>query len=107
MPTGETFSGQIKSEEYGYASGYSAGVTWYADLRGYDVLYVADALYGHGEFTLEKKLQRQVVQKCMGIMCILLPAFVPALQFPSSDRSLFQVAVFLTNEATRKLLAIR
>ena len=55
VPTGKTFTGAIKSEEYGYASGFAAGVTWYADLRGYDIIYVADALYGHGEFTLEKK----------------------------------------------------
>ena len=66
VPTGETFTGYIKSEEYGYASGYSAGVTWYADLRGYDVLYVADALYGHGEFTLEKKTSSTGSSKMYG-----------------------------------------
>lgn len=65
-PTGETFTGAIKSEEYGYASGYSAGVTWYADLRGYDILYVADALYGHGEFTLEKKVTSSGTSKLYG-----------------------------------------
>ena len=65
-PTGETFTGAIKSEEYGYGSGYSSGVTWYADLRGYDILYVADALYGHGEFTLEKKTSATGSSKIYG-----------------------------------------
>ena len=65
-PTGETFTGAIKSEESGYGSGYSSGVTWYADLRGYDILYVADALYGHGEFTLEKKTSATGSSKIYG-----------------------------------------
>ena len=41
-------------------------MTWYADLRGYDVLYVADALYGHGEFTLEKKTSSTGSSKMYG-----------------------------------------
>lgn len=65
-PTGERFTGAIKSQENGYASGYSAGVTWYADLRGYDIIYVADALYGHGEFTLEKKTSSTGSSKMYG-----------------------------------------
>lgn len=52
MPTG-SFTGKVKSEEYGYASAYSAGVTWYADLKGYDILLVATKLYGYGSFKLE------------------------------------------------------
>ena len=54
-----------------------------------------------------KKLHRQVVQKCMGIMCIQQPVLVPALQFQSSDHSLFQGEAPPTNEEIRKLLAIR
>lgn len=46
--------GNIHSEESGYASASEAGVTWYADLKGYGVL-TPTALYGYGEFALEKK----------------------------------------------------
>lgn len=49
----------------------------------------------------------QEVRKCMGIMCIQRPALVPASQFPSSDRSLFQAEDLLTSEGIKKLLAIR
>ena len=65
-PTGETFTGAVKSEEYGYAAGYSSGVTWYADLRGYTESYVVDKLYGHGEFFLEKKTSETGTSKVYG-----------------------------------------
>ena len=47
-------NGAIQSEEYGYANGYPSGVTWYADLKGY-IGPIVTSLYGHGEFTLERK----------------------------------------------------
>ena len=44
---------EIKSEEYGYAKGFDAGVTWYADLVGHAGI-TATRLYGHGEFVLKE-----------------------------------------------------
>lgn len=48
-------NGQIHSEEYGYARGFSAGVTWYADLKGHNLMSPTISLYGAGEFRLRKK----------------------------------------------------
>ncbi len=45
----------VQSSEKGYASGGNAGVTWYADLHGHDLLHPVDTLYGHGEFVLVQK----------------------------------------------------
>lgn len=61
-----SFTGMIKSEEYGYASGYNAGVTWYADLVGHNPAIVVEAMYGHGEFTLEKKTSGSGSSKIYG-----------------------------------------
>lgn len=47
-------NGGIHAEEYGYAKGFAAGVTWYADLKGYTGINI-DKLYGYGEFVLRKK----------------------------------------------------
>lgn len=49
----ESFTGEIKSEEYGYARAFDSGVTWYADLVGY-LGITATKLYGHSEFVLRK-----------------------------------------------------
>lgn len=49
----QSFTGEIKSEEDGYASAFNAGVTWYADLVGH-LGVTATKLYGHGEFVLRK-----------------------------------------------------
>ena len=48
-------NGAVHSEEHGYAKGFSAGVTWYADLRGHNLAAPITSLYGHGEFVLRKK----------------------------------------------------
>lgn len=45
---------QIHSSESRYASGSSAGVSWYADLKGY-IGVVPTALYGYGRFKLVPK----------------------------------------------------
>ncbi|MGL5253679.1 MAG: hypothetical protein ACRC9L_01460 [Brevinema sp.] len=49
----QEFTGEIKSEEYGYAKGFDSGVTWYADLVGYGAVN-ATKLYGHGSFVLRE-----------------------------------------------------
>ena len=45
---------QIHSSESGYASASNAGVTWYADLKGY-VGVNPTKLYGYGTFKLNPK----------------------------------------------------
>lgn len=49
------FFNRIKSEENGYAKGFSSGVTWYADLVG-QWPFVLTRLHGHGEFVLTRKV---------------------------------------------------
>ena len=47
-------TGEIHSEENGYADASPAGVTWYADLKGYGSGIKIKKLYGYGYFSLEK-----------------------------------------------------
>lgn len=49
-----TVINQVHSYEQGYASSSNAGVTWYADLKGYTGVSPTK-LYGHGTFTLNAK----------------------------------------------------
>ncbi|HIQ77384.1 MAG TPA: hypothetical protein IAB79_08090 [Candidatus Faecousia excrementipullorum] len=48
------YIGQIHSSEYGYANASSSGVTWYADLKGYNGI-TPTKLYGYGTFKLAPK----------------------------------------------------
>lgn len=48
------YTNQIHSSENGYANASTAGVTWYADLKGYTGFQITD-LYGYGTFKLEPK----------------------------------------------------
>ncbi len=47
-------SNATHSEEYGYANASAAGVSWYADLKGY-IGIIPSSLHGFCEFSLEKK----------------------------------------------------
>lgn len=60
-----TITGGIHSQENGYAKGFSSGVTWYADLKGYLGITVTK-LYGYGEFVLEKKTSKSGTSKIYG-----------------------------------------
>lgn len=51
----KTFTDKVKSSEYGYANAYSAGVTWYADLKGYDGFNNITRLHGYSSFQLVPK----------------------------------------------------
>lgn len=48
------YTNQIHSSENGYASASNAGVTWYADLKGY-IGINPTKLYGYGTFKLKPK----------------------------------------------------
>lgn len=47
---------QIHSSENAYANGYPAGVSWYADLKGY-IGNQPTKLYGYGTFNLKPKFE--------------------------------------------------
>lgn len=60
-----TVTGGVHSEAHNYANGFSSGVTWYADLKGYTNVDVT-RLYGYGELVLENKTSSKGSSKIYG-----------------------------------------
>ncbi len=65
-----TFSGAsgtaTHSSEAGYANSSRHGVSWYADLKGYQSNVLVDKLYGHGQFILEKDAEPTTTERLYG-----------------------------------------
>lgn len=62
----DTTGSATHSAEPGYASASDAGVTWYADLKGYQYGITIDSLYGHGQLILVKKAEPPTTQRLYG-----------------------------------------